>query len=123
VELACVNPAEPGEYRVFNQFTESFSVQQLADMVVDAYPGRAEVVHLADPRVEKEDHYYRAAHTKLLDLGLVPHLLDQSTAASILAVAERHRERIDLDAFAPTANWRNTAARAPLGQTAGATSS
>ena len=67
-----------------------------------------------NPRVEKEEHYYRAAHTKLLDLGLVPHLLDRSTIASILAVAERNRDRIDPVAITPTVNWRHTAADTPV---------
>jgi UDP-sulfoquinovose synthase len=113
VALACEHPAEPGEFRVFNQFTESFSVQQLADMVVDAYPGKAEVDHLEDPRVEKQEHYYRAAHTKLLDLGLVPHLLDRTTISSILAVADRHRGRVDTSAIRPTVQWRDTASALP----------
>ncbi len=108
VELAVTNPADAGECRVFNQFTESFSVQQLAEMVADAYPGRVEIDHLDDPRVEKQEHYYRAAHTKLLDLGLVPHLLNQGTLASLLSVADRHRSRADAVAIAPTVNWRST---------------
>jgi UDP-sulfoquinovose synthase len=106
VELAVTNPAEESEYRVFNQFTESFSIKELADKVVDACSAPVKVTNLDNPRVEKEQHYYRAAHTKLLDLGLVPHFLDRSTVASILSVAERHRDRIDLEAIAPSANWR-----------------
>ena len=117
VELAVTNPATKGEYRVFNQFTESFSVGQLAEMVVDAYPGPATIDHVAPPRVEKQEHYYRAAHTKLLDLGLVPHLLEASTIRSMLAVVDRHRERVDLDAIAPTVDWRRTQSTLP---TAGA---
>jgi UDP-sulfoquinovose synthase len=113
IELACNNPAEPGEYRVFNQFTESFSVLQLAEMVVDAYPGSARVVHLDDPRVEKQEHYYRAAHTKLLDLGLVPHLLSTRTLSSLLAVVDRHRDRVDPAAIQPTVEWRRTASTLP----------
>ncbi len=109
VELACDNPPETGEYRVFNQFTESFSVQQLAEMVVDAYPGSSTVVHLDDPRVEKQEHYYRAAHTKLLDLGLVPNLLSSRTLSSLLSVVDRHRDRIDPVAIEPTVQWRSTA--------------
>jgi UDP-sulfoquinovose synthase len=108
VELACTNPAEAGEFRVFNQFTESFSVSQLAQMVVDTFPGRVEVDHLDDPRVEKQEHYYRAAHTKLLDLGLVPHLLNQSTISSLLQVVDRNRDRVDLGAIRPTVQWRAT---------------
>jgi len=109
VELACSNPAKAGEFRVFNQFTESFTINELANMVVEAYPGRTQVENLADPRVEKEEHYYRAAHTKLLDLGLVPHLLNRSTISSLLAVADRHRDRVDLTAVRPTVEWRKTA--------------
>jgi UDP-sulfoquinovose synthase len=113
IELACLNPPAEGEYRVFNQFTESFTVEQLAHMVVEAYPGRVDVEHLDDPRVENEEHYYRAAHTKLLDLGLVPHLLNQSTISSLLAVADRHRDRVDPVAIRPTVHWRNTASTLP----------
>ena len=74
VELALLNPADEGEFRVFNQFTESWSVLQMAELVATVHP-KAVLEHMDDPRVEKEEHYYRAAHTKLLDLGLVPHLL------------------------------------------------
>jgi len=113
VELAVMNPAEQGEYRVFNQFTESFSVNQLADMVADAYPGRVEIDHLEDPRVEQQEHYYRAAHTKLLDLGLVPHLLTGATISSLLGVAERHRDRVDPAAIRPTVEWSKTSSTLP----------
>ena len=110
VELAITNPAEEGEYRVFNQFTESFSVAELAEMVAAAFPGRVTVANIDDnPRVEKEEHYYRAAHTKLLDLGLVPHLLSGSTISALLAVADRHRDRVDPAAIEATVQWRKTA--------------
>jgi UDP-sulfoquinovose synthase len=111
VELALLHPAAEGEFRVFNQFTESFSVQQMADMVAEAYPGEVRIEHVEDPRVEKEEHYYRAAHTKLLDLGLVPHLLEPATIRSLLAVVDRHRGRVDPAAIAPTVQWRKTASR------------
>jgi UDP-sulfoquinovose synthase len=111
IELALEHPPAEGEYRVFNQFTESFSVRELAEKVVEASGGRAQITTIPNPRVEKENHYYRAAHTKLLDLGLVPHLLDRSTIASMLAVAERHRNRIDLSTIAPSADWRDASAR------------
>jgi len=111
VELAISSPAAPGEYRVFNQFTESWSVMDLADMVVAATGGRARIDAVPDPRVEAEDHYYRAAHTKLLDLGLVPHLLSESLIRSLLAVAERHEARIMPEAIPPTVDWRRTGSR------------
>jgi UDP-sulfoquinovose synthase len=109
VELALEHPADRGEFRVFNQFTESFSVAEMADMVVNEFSGPATIDHTPDPRVEKEEHYYRAAHTKLLDLGLVPHLLTSSVIRSILAVAEKFKSNVDVEAIRPTVEWRETA--------------
>jgi UDP-sulfoquinovose synthase len=109
VELALEHPADRGEFRVFNQFTESFSVAEMADLVVAEYAGNAVIDHTPTPRVEKEEHYYRAAHTKLLDLGLVPHLLTSSVLQSILAVADKYKSKVDVAAIRPTVEWRSTA--------------
>jgi UDP-sulfoquinovose synthase len=107
VELAIRNPAAAGEFKVYNQFTESFSVGELADMVSVA-AGGAEIVHLDDPRVELEEHYYRAAHTKLLDLGLLPFLLGDELLADLLATAHTYVDRIELSALQPKVMWRKT---------------
>ena len=72
IELACLHPAKPGEFRVFNQFTEQFSVLELAEMVksVSGQLGvKVEIDHVPDPRVELESHYFNAKHSKLVDLG------------------------------------------------------
>ncbi len=108
VELACENPAERGEFRVFNQFTESFSIEQMAQMVAAEYSGPTTIEHPPTPRVEKEEHYYRAAHTKLLDLGLVPHLLTSSVIRSLLTVCEQYKDHVDPTAILPTVDWRST---------------
>ena len=113
VELALMHPAEEGEYRVFNQFTEQWSVLQLAEMVAAAYEGDVTIEHMEDPRVEHQQHYYRAAHTKLLDLGLVPHLLEEPTLKAMLAMVERYRDRVQPDAINPTVQWRKTASTLP----------
>jgi UDP-sulfoquinovose synthase len=110
VELACLKPAAPGECRVFNQFTEQFSVLELARMVQTA--GRkmglqVEIDHLPDPRVESEEHYYNAKHSKLVELGLKAHLLSESLLDSLLNIAMRYSERIDRKLFLPKVNWRN----------------
>jgi UDP-sulfoquinovose synthase len=110
VELACLNPAAQGEFRVFNQFTEQFSVLQLAHMVQDAAKklGLSVLVeHLADPRVEAEDHYYNAKHTKLTDLGLEPHLLSESLLDSLVNIAVQYSSRIDTSLLLPRVNWRS----------------
>jgi len=109
IELACLNPAAKGECRVFNQFTEQFSVLDLARMVQTA--GRklslkVDIQHLPDPRVEAERHYYNARHSKLADLGLQPHLLSESLLDSLMNIAIRYRDRIDESLFLPRVNWR-----------------
>ena len=113
VELALHTPAERGEFRVFNQFTESYSVGQLADLVVEEFEGDAVIEHCDDPRVEKQEHYYRAAHTKLLDLGLVPHLLSSSVLKSMLAVCEHHKRNVNVEAILPTVEWQATSSTLP----------
>jgi UDP-sulfoquinovose synthase len=109
IELACLNPAAKGECRVYNQFTEQFSVLDLAHMVQAA--GRklsltVDLQHLPDPRVEAEQHYYNARHSKLADLGLQPHLLSESLLDSLMNIAIRYRDRIDESLFLPRINWR-----------------
>ena len=109
VELATINPAAPGEFRVFNQFTEQFSVNDLAETVRRAgaeYGLDVKVDHIENPRVEKEDHYYNAKHTKLLDLGLKPHLLSDTLVESVFAVIERHKDRAIASAILPKTKWR-----------------
>jgi len=109
VELACENPAKKGECRVYNQFTERFSVLDLAHMVEAA--GKklglgVEIDHLPDPRVEAEEHYYNAKHSKLVDLGLEPHLLSDSLLDSLVNIALQYRDRIDASLMLPQVNWR-----------------
>ena len=111
IELACLNPADRGECRVYNQFTEQFSVIELAELVKAAASKlglKAEIEHLSDPRVEKEQHYYNAHHSKLIDLGLSPHYLSDSLLDSLMNIAIRYRDRIDSSMFLPQVNWRNT---------------
>jgi UDP-sulfoquinovose synthase len=110
VELAVLNPAAPGECRVFNQFTEEFSVLGLAEWVcrVGRDLGYAPTIqHLRDPRVEREQHYYNAAHTKLEALGLEPNLLTDETLRSLIGICRENIDRADPSAILPTVDWRS----------------
>jgi UDP-sulfoquinovose synthase len=109
IEIACLNPARPGEFRVFNQFTEQFSVLELARHVQTAGKSlglNVEIDHLPDPRVEAEEHYYNAKHSKLIDLGLQPHFLSDSLLDSLMNIATRYHDRIDASLILPQVNWR-----------------
>jgi UDP-sulfoquinovose synthase len=110
IEIACQSPAKPGEFRVFNQFTEQFRVLELAHMVKAAAKNlglKVEIDHLPAPRVESEEHYYNARHSKLIDLGLEPHYLSESLLDSLLNIAVKYHDRVDQSLFMPRVNWRN----------------
>src|SRR5256885_246848 len=111
IRLAAENPAERGEFRVFNQMTEAMSVLDIAKLVADLHPNAVDVEHLDNPRVEAESHYYRVSHTGLVELGLKPHLLSDTLLTSLYAVAERYKHRADLAALRPAVRWRLDAAR------------
>jgi len=109
IELACLNPANPGECRVYNQFTEQFSVLDLAlrVQVAGKHLGlNVEIDHLPDPRVEAESHYYNAKHSRLIDLGLQPHLLSDSLLDSLMNIAMTYRDRVAPTLILPTVSWR-----------------
>jgi len=107
IRLAAANPAEPGEFRVFNQLTESMSVHEMAKAVADTFPGIVEVENLENPRVEADQHYYNVVFTGLPSLGLQPHRLSDTLITSLFPVVERHRERVNHAALAPTVRWRS----------------
>ena len=110
VTLALEHPAEKGEFRVFNQFTESFSVRTMAERVQEVCTRPVQIAEgLTNPRVEHEEHYFHAANTKLLDLGLEPHLLTRDVISGMLELVEQHKDRVELDAIAPTVQWRSSA--------------
>jgi UDP-sulfoquinovose synthase len=109
IRLACENPAAPGEFRVFNQMTESMSVAEIAKTVAECFPGPTEIEYLDNPRVEQDTHYYNVVHTGLIDLGLQPHRLCDTLISSLFVTVERYRHRVDLAAMRPTISWRHTA--------------
>ncbi len=109
IEIACHNPAARGECRVYNQFTEQFSVLELAHLVESAARKLdvvVEIDHIPDPRVEAEQHYYNAKHSKLIDLGLQPHRLSDSLLDSLMNIAMKYRDRVDVSLMLPQVNWR-----------------
>jgi UDP-sulfoquinovose synthase len=109
VELAALNPAQPGEFRVFNQFTEQFSVTALAERVQRVAKGRGldvKIDHIANPRIEAEEHYYNAKHSALPALGLEPHLLTDEVLVNMISMVQKLHGRIDPSIVAPSVKWR-----------------
>lgn len=112
LELSAKNPAKPGELRVFNQFTETFSVNTLADRVHGV--GRrmgldVKIKSVPNPRMEKEEHYYNPAFTGLRDIGLQPHLLTDDVLAGMLEVIIPYRDKIVPERILPRVSWNKAA--------------
>ncbi|NKB55260.1 MAG: NAD-dependent epimerase/dehydratase family protein [Alphaproteobacteria bacterium] len=110
VELAVTNPADEGEFRVFNQFTETFSVLQLAEIVKDACSGHGidvKVDHIPNPRIEKEEHYYNPKNDKLLALGLYPLLLSDVLINEMVSEIGTAKDQVDHGVMLPRVKWRH----------------
>ena len=109
VELAALNPPARGEYRVFNQFTEQFSVLELAQKVEHARAAHGlptTIHHVPNPRREKEVHYYNAKHQRLLDLGLQPHWLSDTLIDHVVQTVETNVSRVRRETIEATVDWR-----------------
>ena len=74
-----------------------------------------EIQHVENPRVEKEEHYYNAIHTKLLDLGLEPTLLGEELVESMIHAIERYKGSVIESSIDPRTRW-NPRPKSPAGQ-------
>jgi UDP-sulfoquinovose synthase len=108
VAIAVGNPADPGELRVYNQFTEQFSVLELAERVKAAgehLGWDVRVEHTPNPRKELEEHYYNAKHQKLLDLGLEPRLLSEELIDTMLDRIAEYKDQVDRTTLIQGIRW------------------
>ncbi|HEV8015574.1 MAG TPA: NAD-dependent epimerase/dehydratase family protein [Stellaceae bacterium] len=109
VALAAATPPAKGVLRILNQFTETFSVNELAERVRNAAATiglKIEIQHLDNPRKELEEHYYNPAHSALLDLGLKPHFMTEEVLAGMLEHVLRHKDKIQPRRILPRVRWR-----------------
>jgi UDP-sulfoquinovose synthase len=109
VKLSLENPAKKGELRIFNQFVETFSVNDLAARVQQA--GKrlnldVTFKSLPNPRKEAEDHYYNPVHTGLLDLGLKPHYLTEEVLVQMMEIVIKHKDNIKASCIFKGVKWQ-----------------
>jgi nucleoside-diphosphate-sugar epimerase len=109
--LAAENPPKDGEYRVLNQFDETYSVNDLAKHVVKVsgeFGIDAKIWSIENPRLEKEEHYYHPDREKLPALGFKPtNDLDAELRLTIPKLM-KYRSRIEekKEAIMPKIKWR-----------------
>lgn len=109
VRLAAGTPAQKGELRIFNQLTETFTVNELAQRVKtvgDQIGLNVEIKSIDNPRKEKEKHYYNPTHSGLTELGLKPHFLTDEVLGEIMEWILEHRENIVAERILPRVRWR-----------------
>ena len=108
VTLAVESPVDAGELRILNQFTETFSVNDVAAItkrVGDELGLDVQVESIENPRKEPEDHYYNPAHSGLIELGLQPTFLTDDVMRGMLELVLAHREAIDTSRIFPRVKW------------------
>jgi UDP-sulfoquinovose synthase len=95
--LAIENPPDIGEYRVFNQFAEVFSITELAlkvQKIAQNLGWNVKVCHLENPRHELSEHYYNPTHQHLFNLGYCPTDDVDAEIGIMLQDLWKYRERI-----------------------------
>jgi len=108
IELTIKTPAESGSLRIYNQFTEKFTVNTLANMIRDAaveFGLDVNINNITNPRSEQEDHYYNPVHTGLSELGLQPTTFDSSVIQSLIAKVLHHKSDINIEAILKNITW------------------
>jgi len=108
IQLACESPAERGEFRVFNQLTQTMSVLQIAETIAAAFGEPVTISTLDNPRVELEERYYNVVYTGLADLGLHAHALSDTLIESLVDITKRYAHRARPEAMLRTIQWRAT---------------
>jgi UDP-sulfoquinovose synthase len=110
LQLAIEHPPAVGEYRVFNQFEETYGVFDLAEKVKkvgDQLGLEVGIRPTQNPRIEKEEHYYRPDHAHLLRLGYRPTRDMEGEIKIVLGDLVRYRDRIAARkrALMPDIHW------------------
>jgi UDP-sulfoquinovose synthase len=108
LRLSVEKPASQGELRIFNQFTETFSVNDLAEKVRNAGSQLGldvKIKHIENPRIEAEAHYYNPIHTGLVDLGLKPHSLSEEVLLEMIEFVARYKAFVNRDQIYQNVKW------------------
>jgi len=101
IEIAIENP--PKGYRVFNQFTDIFSVKEIANKI--SHICGVKISSIENPRFEKEDHFYSADHRRLPDLGLISHDFDEELFLAWEDI-QPYRKNVIESVVLPQTNWK-----------------
>tara|TARA_B100001778_G_scaffold334124_1_gene344503 strand:- start:412 stop:1554 length:1143 start_codon:yes stop_codon:yes gene_type:complete len=108
IKLTLENKPRDGELAIYNQFTEQFTVNQLASLVkksLDSINISATIKKITNPRIEKEKHYYNAKHSNIKKMGLQPVKLSKDIIIEIANYVSKHERNINTKIIQPKVNW------------------
>ncbi|HZY71092.1 MAG TPA: UDP-sulfoquinovose synthase [Thermoplasmata archaeon] len=119
LRLAVENPPKAGEYRVFNQFDQAYSVNELAETtraIAEELGLHPTIEHVPDPRVEAEEHYYRPLHDHLVALGYQRSRTLETVVREIFHDLKRYKRRLAAKRHVvmPAVDWRHADNRPTL---------
>jgi len=108
VRIASENPSEEGELKIYNQITETFSVNEIAQKIkkIGLKIGlEVTLKSIENPRKEAENHYYNPRYTGLKSLGLEPSYLTDEVLVKMIDFVLRHKHKIDASKIQPRVKW------------------
>ena len=109
INLALENSAMAGELNIHNQFTEQYSVNQLAKKIQLALGEigiKCSSKKITNPRIEKEKHYYNAKNSNLIKFGLKPRLLDNKIIIEMAKYVTKYKKNVNKKIIMPKVNWK-----------------
>ena len=108
VELAIKNPAKKGEYKVRNQFTEIFSIKDLAILVQASARKiglKTEIKFIKNPRNEMPKHHFKPSNKSFLKIGLKPRKINTKFIIENLNKILNSKKNIDKKIISPKIKW------------------
>jgi UDP-sulfoquinovose synthase len=109
IKITLQNLPKKGELKIYNQFTEQFSVLELSKIVKKSLKKiniNVKVNKIENPRIEKEKHFYNAKHSNLEKLGLKPLKLSEEIIIDIANYCQKFKKNIDTKTIIPKVKWQ-----------------
>ena len=109
IELIIANPPKKGEYRIINQFEETYSIKYLANVVknkANEMGLNPKIVNFENVRSEKTQHFYEPVHEKLLALGYQPTTDLKAEVSRNMEILVNYRDNIKREVLYPKTKFK-----------------
>ena len=109
VDIASQNIPQKGEYRVFNQFTEVFSILELAEIIKQQSEKKninVKIEKIENPRVEQSEHYYNPKNFNFKKLGLKPRKISEVILNEMIDEIVKYKNNFKSELILPKIKWK-----------------